>query len=555
MVVEIRQEVCSGHLLKWLVAAGLAWLEHNVQQVNDMNVFPVPDGDTGTNMLHTMERAYSEIAQSDEDHVGVVSGNVAHGALYGARGNSGTILSQLLAGFGASLKEYEVFNARQLSEALEKAVALSYKAVTNPKEGTILTVAREMSEAVSKAAVHENDLYALLELMVAEARASLERTPDLLPILKESGVVDSGGLGLVFILEGMLKFLNGETVSYRAGMAEVPEVTNGKSWQSALIPEDDEGYGYDVQFLMRGRGMNVDAIRDAIDAMGWSTLVVGDTSLIKVHVHVHNPGEPLTYAITLGAELDDIVVENMQLQYKQYVEERIARETNEGKEIEGIAVIAVANGEGLAKVFEDLEAARVISGGQTMNPSTEDFLTAIDSLPNHEVILLPNNSNIILTAKQAAALCRDKTVRVLSTRTVPQGISAMIAYGDARQDGDLESVTEAMQEAMRDVYTCEITRAIRDAEFDGVKVRSGQIIGLLDDRLVVAGEDLNSVVNQVLHKAHAEDRELASIYYGAEADLEMAQDLVRFLRKDFSRLEFEIVNGGQPLYPYLISIE
>lgn len=554
MVVEIKRQVCDGHMLKWLVAAGLSWLEHNMGRVNEMNVFPVPDGDTGTNMFHTMERAYKEIAHLDEDHVGIVSQALARGALMGARGNSGTILSQILRGFAEALKGYEVFDAALFARACQSAVASAYKALTDPREGTILTVAREAAEAVVEEAQLHSELKRLLERMIEEAHASLQRTPELLPILKEAGVVDSGGLGLIYILEGMLRMIEGKPVSYNGHSA-----TNGKPhadhWQEALIPEDEDGYGYDVQFLMRGNNMDVERVRADIDAMGWSTVVVGDDSLIKVHVHVHNPGEPLSYAIQMGAELDDIVVENMQAQYHEYVENRIARESGKTKEIEGVAVITVANGDGICALCDDLHAARIIAGGQTMNPSTEDFLVALESLSNSDVIILPNNSNIILAAKQAADLCREKNVYVLPTKTIPQGISALIAYGDARETGSPQRILEAMGEAAAHVVSIEITYATRNVEMDGVRVSSGQIIGLVDDKLVAAGDDIEQVARAALQRAHAEDYELATIYYGQDVTAEQAETLAEQLASEFTNLELEVVYGGQPLYPYIISIE
>ncbi len=556
MVVEIKQRVCDGRLLKWLISASLSWLEYNSERINRLNVFPVPDGDTGTNMLLTMQKAYGEVAASDEGHVGIVSDSIARGALMGARGNSGVILSQLLRGFAEGLRGYEVFDSERFARACEKAVDASYKAVVEPVEGTILTVAREAKDAVVEAARNGADLRSVLEIMIDAADASLKRTPSLLPVLKEAGVVDSGGMGLLCILEGSQRMLEGKNVSHNGDGSQNGLAANGQHWQEALEPEDDEGYGYDVQFLIHGNNMDVDSIRAAIDAMGWSTIVVGNEKLIKVHVHVFNPGEPLSYVIGLGAELDDIVVENMQLQYHDYVEERVARESDSKKSVDGVAAITVARGDGLFHLLEhELNAARVVSGGQTMNPSTEDFLTAIDSLPNDEIIILPNNKNIIMAAEQAASLSRGKKVRVIPSRTIPQGISALFAYNDLRESESFERIAEIMQETLSEVTSIEITAATRDANIDGVAVNEGQTIGMLDGKLAFAGDDKIQVVRDALRKAHAEDYEVITVYYGSDVNPASAKALVDAFSAEFDEQEFEIVSGGQPLYPYIISIE
>lgn len=551
MAVNIDNRVCDGHRLKWLVAAGLAWLEQNHEKVDQLNVFPVPDGDTGKNMMLTMRSAYAEISGMDEAEVGIVGDAVAHGALMGARGNSGVILSQLWQGFAEVIRGQDVFDATIFLRACESAVQTAYRGVTNPVEGTILTVAREATEAVVRHAEEagEHDLRRLLAVMVNAAQDSLLRTPELLPVLKKAGVVDSGGQGLVYVLEGMLRLMNGEAVLTPGGKSEIADAQN---WQEALKPEDAEGYGYDVQFLMHGRGMDVDAIRADIDAMGWSTLVVGNDRLIKVHVHVHDPGKPLSYAIGQGASIDDVVVENMQDQYEQYVDERLARQFDTEEHTNEVAVVAVANGEGLQRLFvRELQAAHVISGGQTMNPSTQDFLTAIDALPHTKIVLLPNDKNIILAANQAASLARDKDVRVVPSLNLPQGISAMLAYTNVAQSDSLDEVAAAMQTALGHVTSGEVTTAVRDYE----DVVVGQYIGLLDGALVVAGDTLHDVTRDLLRKAVRDDSELISLYYGDSLDERGARALVAPLEELFPDQSFELVWGGQPLYPFIISVE
>lgn len=546
--------IADGYLIKQLFGAGLTWLEQNKETVNRLNVFPVPDGDTGTNMYLTMRNAYKEIATLEEAHVGRLSSAIAEGALKGARGNSGVILSQIFAGTASVLEKHDKLTAPLLAEAAQAAVDAAYSAVEKPVEGTILTVSRKMAEAVNARYKASPDLVVLLKRMVFAGRAALRSTPELLPILKKAGVVDSGGQGLVFIFEGMLRALCGKAL-----VAEVAETTPVvETWQDALVPEDELGYGYDVQFLMRGHGMDVAAVRAAISAMGWSTLVVGDADLIKVHVHVHDPGQPLSYAIAQGADLDDIVVENMQRQYEEYVLAREARTQTLRTDLTGVVVIAIANGDGFKRLFtEQLGAAYVISGGQTMNPSTGEFIDVINALPNDEIILLPNNKNVLLAARQAAAASENKRVRVVPSFTIPQGISAMFEYANLCANGvcDLDAIEAAMRESLKLVRTGEITYATRDAEIDGILVKAGQHLGLLDDNLVAAADDLFEAVATVLREAQAETFERITFYYGADASQTEAQALVERLRSIYSNLEFEIVEGGQALYPYIISIE
>ncbi len=556
MVIELKTNLVDGHLLKWMMAAGVSWLEQHKQQINNMNVFPVPDGDTGTNMVLTVRKAYQLIADLDEAHVGLVSEQIARGALTGARGNSGTILSMLLRGFAQELRGKDVMDKSAFIQALQNSVEYAYntvRSVMEPVEGTILTVARESVEAVKERAREETSMRVLLRDMVAAARHSLENTPNLLPKLKEAGVVDSGGMGLVYILEGMYRLIEGQPVSY--GEGEVADISvNGHSWEAALIPEDEEGYGYDVQFLMLGENLDVDQVRRDISAMGWSPLIDGDDRLIKVHIHVYNPGEPLSYAIDLGVELDDIVVENMQAQYLQYVQARHEREEQPEAE-HRVSVITVARGDGLEKMLREYGAARVIIGGQTMNPSTEDFLGAIDSLDTDEIILLPNNGNVLMAAQQAASLAIGKSVQVVPSKTIQQGISALLAYMDLRDSNSLQDIVDGMNEFRSFTKSAEVTIATRNAIINDVAVREGQYIGLLDGKLVHAGGTDHEIVQHLLQVAHAEEHELATFYYGEGRTRADAEALIEQLVGMYPDLEFEAVYGGQPLYPYLISIE
>lgn len=554
MAVETKIQVCDGHLFKWFVAAGLAWLEHNQEIVNRLNVFPVPDGDTGTNMCLTMQKAYDAIANIDEPHVGIVSNQIANGALRGGRGNSGVILSQLLRGFAEVLKDHAHFDVQVLTKAYQKGVEAAYAAVIDPVEGTILTVAREAAEALENYIESYDNLAGALDTMVMAARKSLANTPNLLPVLKKADVVDSGGQGLVYILEGMWRVMRGESVhmSDPATSLHLP----AQEHEIDLTADDDEGYGFDVQFLLHGQHMNVDTVRADIDAMGWSTLVVGDERLIKVHVHVHDPGVPLSYAVRTGAIVDDIVVENMQAQYELYVEERMQPGQADKTTVDGVAVIAVATGDGMQQLLSnELNVAHVIAGGQTMNPSTDDFLKALDLLPNTEIILLPNNKNILLAAQQAASLSKEKQVRVITSTTIPQGISAMVTYGNLSETGTLDEIADAMQDAVAQVITCEVTTAIRDSHLNGLAIQQGQYIGLLDGDLVVVGDDVDQVVCQLLEKAIDDTHELVTLYYGNSVEPSTPQSLVDTLSGTFPDLEFENVYGGQSLYPYIFSVE
>ena len=561
-IFRANQNIAAdGYLVKQLFGAGLMWLEQNKEAVNRLNVFPVPDGDTGTNMFLTMRHAYLEIAQMEETNVGKLARAMSNGALRGARGNSGVILSQLFAGTAAALDGHDRMTAPLFAEATRSAVEYAYRAVEKPVEGTILTVSRMMMESVQNNYSHNPDLIMLLKRMIVAGRVALRHTPEMLPVLKKAGVVDSGGAGLLYIFEGMLRALCGKPMEAVA-IEEAPvAVQHEETWEDALVPEDELGYGYDVQFLMRGDGMNIEHVRRDIQAMGWSTLVVGDNQLIKVHVHVHNPGDPLSYAIQSGASLDDIVVENMQRQYEDYVQARADRDDDSSVTVEtrGPAVIAGAAGAGMKRVFlEQLGAASVISGGQTMNPSTGDFLNTIAMLPNEEIILLPNNKNVLLAARLAAESATGRNVKVVPTISVPQGISAMFEHQfltGSGADFKLDAVVDAMNDAATAIRTLEVTNATRDVEIDGLSVRAGQYIGLIDDKLAAAGDDVEVVVRDLLAKAGGEKAERVTIYYGSDASQRQAKALVESLIEQFASAEFEVVEGGQPLYPYILSVE
>ncbi|MCY4525320.1 MAG: DAK2 domain-containing protein [Anaerolineaceae bacterium] len=547
------RRTCDGRQLRRLLTAGLSWLEQNQDLVDSLNVFPVPDGDTGKNMVLTMRSANEHIKSPASSDAGAVGAGVAHGALMGARGNSGVILSQLLTGFAESIRDCQNFDAQQLNHAWQLAVDKAYKAVTEPVEGTILTVARETGTALAQRVQDEGeeDLVVLLETMAAAAKVSLMHTPELLPVLKNAGVVDSGGQGLVCILEGMLRLAQGQpvltTVASPSG--------DGQGWQHALEPDDEEGYGYDVQFLMHGEKMDVKTIHDGIDALGWSTLVVGDERLIKVHVHVHDPGQPISYAVGRCGWLNDVVVENMQEQYLQYVEQRMeGTEVEEVTEAGEVGVIAVAGGAGLTHLFrEELGAAHVIAGGQTMNPSARDFVDAMEQLPQDAFVLLPNNSNIILAAQQAAKLADDLEVRVVPSKSIPQGVEAMLHRPMRLQD--LDSAAAAMEAALDEVVSASLTTATRDAGIDGLEVSAGQYIGLVDGQLCVADDKLEDALDRLVRLALQDGGELVTLYHGEQVDPQRAEALAASLADVHEDVEVELVRGDQPHYPFLVGVE
>lgn len=531
----------GGQELKQLFAASTAWLERHSAYINSLNVFPVPDGDSGTNMLLTMQAALKEVNSSPEHSASAICAALSHGALLGARGNSGVILSQIVRGFARAIDKKETITANDFAVAMVEGSRTAYKGVVKPVEGTILTVCREAADAAMVASAQSHDLRAVLAKTVEGARISVVRTPMLLPVLKEAGVVDAGGQGLLVILEGGLKYLNGEPMDLAA-------VGQGAQALEHMVRE--EGWGFDIQFHIRGKDLDVDSIRDQIGNMGESALIVGDSTLIKVHVHAPRPGAILDYGCSLGT-ITNVVVENMQEQYIDFMSGQSARPAVTAEEIAGMTTVAVAPGAGLARVFESLGVGAIISGGQTMNPSTQDILKAIHAVKTDQVIVLPNNKNIALAAEQAKQLTK-KTVAIVPTTTVPQGIAALLAFNF---QNDLETNVQAMAAAAKHIKTLEVTTATRSAKFDGVEVKEGQTIGLIDDVLAAAGEERTALTLSALKQMGTDDSEIITIYYGDSVSAREAETLGDQIRKCFPNQEVEIVSGGQPHYHYIISVE
>ena len=535
----------DGQALKAALAGGVAHVSHNVPMINQLNVYPVPDGDTGINMYHTLNRAYQEIEALESENASLVAERFAYGALMGARGNSGTIFSQLLSGFADGLEGAETMTPALLVRACQSAVGRAYAAVSQPTEGTILTVAREAVESLLQGDRDDLALSQLLDLLVAAAQASLENTPQLLPILKEAGVVDAGGMGLLCFLRGMQG-------NEQSELPVADQTLTGEQRPSALARYAGEDYGYDVQYLMFGEDLDINRIRADLQQMGWSVLVVGNAQAIKVHIHVDNPAIPLDYAIRSGATLDDIVVENMQLQYERIAAKQPASAPTRSN---AVSVIAVVEGVGLQAVYRDLNCDCILEGGAGKNPSVETFVSAINGLGCDSLIVLPNDKNIFMAAEQAARLVAKKQVRIVPTETVLQGISAMLAYGDTVDSAaDLDEIAAVLSDAGKGVTSIEVTYSTRDTQLHGVDIHKGDAIALIDGNIQVASAEMLAAVREALIQAQA-NRELATIYYGADISAASAEQVIEYLRKDINDLEFEAVYGGQALYPLLISVE
>lgn len=549
----LDSQAWDGVQLLGALQAAARWLEQHAEAVNALNVFPVPDGDTGTNMSLTLSGALKDVAP--DPWCAAVAERVKYWAMMRGRGNSGIILSQVLRGLAQGLDGHQHMGAPELAAALAQASLAAYKAVLKPVEGTMLTVMRESSEAATAAlAEPQATLLSVLAAAVHGARESVDRTPTLLKTLRDAGVVDSGGEGLFLILEGMLRYAKGESLDYEAG-APV----------AAMAFDDVHGpdaFGYCTNFLLRGSAMPFDEIRTTLAAMGQSAVVVGDDELIKVHIHLLRPGEALNYAVDFGA-LEQIEIANMDVQREQLharIEEQGLRtESSDSASLSPqssalsteVGIVAVAPGAGFAALFRNLHAGEIVGGGQTMNPSTEDLLAAIERLPQHEVIVLPNNGNVIMAARQTANLT-NKRIEVLPTKTMPQGIAALLGFN---YQAGLEQNIAAMGAAMRQIHTGEVTTAVRDATADGLSVRAGQTIGLLNGDLVTAGDDRSAVIEDLLGRMELDECEIVTIYYGQARSRSEAQQLAAQIEQRFPDVEVEVQDGGQPLYDYIISAE
>lgn len=547
-----------------MVEAGAKRLQVNAEYVNSLNVFPVPDGDTGTNMNLSMTSGATAVVNSASDKVGELANVLAKGLLMGARGNSGVILSQLFRGFSKAILDVDTLNAEDLAKALVHGVETAYKAVMKPVEGTILTVARESAKAGERKARQTDDVVEVMSAVVKYGKKALDKTPDMLPVLKEVGVVDSGGQGLLFIYEGFLNALNGEFQAddtYEPSPAEMDEMVNAehhRSVQGQLATEDIK-FGYCTEIMVRlGEGPTVDSnfdydtFRNYLDGIGDSLLVVNDDEIVKVHVHTEHPGEVMNYGQKFGA-LIKVKVDNMRLQHETILEhdEEVAEFEAAPTERKPYAVIAIAAGEGVQELFKSLGAAYVISGGQTMNPSTEDILKAIKEVNADQVIILPNNKNIFMAADQAAEVA-DVPVAVVPSKTVSQGMTAMLAFNGEQS---LEENKTAMTEMLDSVVSGQITNAIRDTAIDGVEIHEGDYLGMVDGKIILSEADKYQATLDTLNKMISEDIEIITIIVGEEGTQAEAEKLSEAIEASYPDLEVEIHEGKQPVYPYLLSAE
>ncbi|MGE5620188.1 MAG: DAK2 domain-containing protein [Sphingomonadaceae bacterium] len=534
----------SGSVLRQMLEVGTALLEENVELVNSLNVFPVPDGDTGTNMLLTMQSALEEMSKSGDAELGAVAHAAAHGSLMGARGNSGVILSQILRGMARHIDGKRQLDGADLAAALKEGANTAYRGIGKPVEGTILTVAREAADAALSASQEERSVEHVLRRAVEAAHVSLAGTPNLLHTLREAGVVDAGGQGYILLLEGALMFLTGERMPPPAAEAH-------KTAQGALSVVPSGEFGYCTELLLRGESLQVDELRRQLEAIGDSVLVVGEEDLVHIHVHTHHPGDVLNLASRFGT-MDKIKVENMQIQHTAFVGGLTGSEPSRPVvSPEAVGVVAVAAGSGLARVFKDLGAASVVAGGQSMNPSIEELVHGAGASGCGKVILLPNNPNVVMTAQQAQALSHAE-IRVIPTRTICEGIAAMVAFNPV---SDLETNVAAMTGAIAAVQSIELTRAVRTTRVNGLQIEEGQAIGLLNGKLVHAGDSLADVVLKVLEMAEAGEREVVTVYYGEGVSIDEAESVATAIQQVWPALAVEVVDGGQPHYPYIISVE
>src|SRR5512138_1392600 len=548
-VEKLRKQSINGQSMKRLVEAGMTWLRTNQQTVNALNVFPVPDGDTGTNMVLTMQSAWNEIKDSGYYSLTDMAGAVSKGALMGARGNSGVILSQLWRGFSRGVHGHDVLDAATFAKAFAEARDTAYKGVVRPVEGTILTVARGVAEATEAALASTNDPIAILEVAVKAADEWVNKTPEMLPVLKQAGVVDSGGKGLFFILEGMLRHVYGESL-------ETPTMTvqpiSSMQMEDALeVVEEGQDYEVVVDFLPSS-DFNLQKFYGQLEQMGTSIQVGEGEGMYRMHIHVplEKRYEPIDYIMGIGT-ITKVAMENLLAQMDDIQKSKTSRLSFAKVEPGQIAVVAVSPGAGLSRIFASLGVAAVVEGGQTMNPSTQDILDSFEDLPTDKVILLPNNKNIVMAANQAKDVTV-KQVAVVPSKTIPQGLSAMLSL---HPDGELDSVADKMTKALGNVITGEITTATRSVEIDGVKVETGQVIALMDGKLVASASSVEVGCLAFLDKANAADHELVTLFYGEDITHADANRIADVIRNMYSNLEVEVQEGGQPHYQFIISVE
>jgi len=536
----------GGKDLRDMFAAATGWLEKSSSEIDALNVFPVPDGDTGTNMLLTMRSTMEEAYRATDHSASAVTQAMAKGSLMGARGNSGVILSQILRGLAQSLAEKETFTAVDLANALQQSATMAYQGMSNPVEGTMLTVIKEVAAAAqAQVSGDGGDLIPVMEAVVNAASESVANTPNLLSVLREAGVVDAGGQGLYTILDGALRYLKGEMEQMRFRRPQIIVCNVHATKLPQMIAADEVPYGYCTEFLLRGENIELDRVRKKLEKKGESLIVVGDEAAARIHIHTLDPGEVVSYAGSLGT-LHQVSIRNMDEQHQDFLEMQKDRAP-----AVDIVIVAVAAGDGLTDVFTSLGASAIVPGGQTMNPSTKDLLQAVELVTADKVVILPNNKNIVATANQVQSLT-NKTIEVVPTETIPQGVAALLAFD---YEADLETSIQIMKKAASTVKTIEITKAVRSTQLGELKIGKKQPIGFLDGALVVVGNSTIDVLNQMLAKLDLDKIEVITIYYGADTKAAEAEQVSSSIRERYPQLQIEIVHGGQPHYNYIVSVE
>lgn len=543
----------DGKMFKDMILSGAENLRQHAEYVDSLNVFPVPDGDTGTNMNLSMTSGANEVMDKEETHIGTIGKYYSKGLLMGARGNSGVILSQLFRGFSKAIEKNSEIDAEEFASALEAGVKTAYKAVMKPVEGTILTVAKDSAGVAGDAAGDDGSIIQVMETVIKEAKASLKRTPDLLPVLKEVGVVDSGGQGLVYVYEGFLSALKGEKIETRSDIEDMDKFVEDEHEFDDFMTAEDIEYGFCTEFMVRfeagKREFDEDAFRNDMSEFGDSLLVISDEEIAKVHVHTETPGEAMTYGATYG-ELIKMKIENMREQFRAIQEKKEARDSNEKKSYD-TAVITISSGEGINKLFRSIGATHIINGGQTMNPSTEDILKIIEGEDVKKVIILPNNKNIIMAAEQARDMLEIPAV-VIPTTSIPEGLAGLLSYSP---DVELADNQEAMQESLEYVKTGQVTYAVRDTKIDGMEIRKDQHMGINDGKITAANDSREATLKTLIESMLDDDSEIVTILIGKEGNREEVERIVEIIEAEYDEVEFEVHDGQQPVYSYLLSVE
>ena len=548
-------EKINGLILAEMIDLGSKNLAKNAEKINALNVFPVPDGDTGTNMNLSMSSGAKETAANVVENIGELGKSFSKGLLMGARGNSGVILSQLFRGMSQHIADKKEVNAKEFAEAIQNGVSIAYKAIIKPVEGTILTVAREAAEAGVKAAENTTSVVEVMEAIYAEAQASLKRTPELLPILKEVGVVDSGGQGLVCVYQGFVAALKGEKIEGLESVeTNVVDMQFEDDHDMDFMSPEDIVYGFCTEFTVRldkeKKEFNEDKFREDMSKFGDSLLVISDSEFVKIHVHTETPGDVFNYGQQYG-ELIKIKSDNMREQHREVLRKQEAKQATAPKELKEQAMISISMGAGLSKVLTSMGVDYIVEGGQTMNPSTEDIMKAIKEVNAKNIFIFPNNKNIQLAAKQAAELA-EENVFVVESKTAPQGLAAVMVYNP---QAAAEENFANMQEVLSTVSTLEVTHAVRDTNIEGVEIKKDEFMGIRNGKIVVSNLSLNTVLEELLEKSLDGDSEIVTLYLGEESTEEYTDFLEQLIEEKYPDVEVELIESGQPVYPYIIGVE